>query len=125
MMMGQERWVRVPRLRRGTAPYRAAIRHARLLATERVLHFSRLGGFQYSAISIRNQKTRWGSCSSRGTLSFNYRLIYLPLPLLDYLIVHELAHTKQMNHSRAFWEEVGEFVPEYRELRKDLRRYRW
>lgn len=76
-----------------------------------------------SRITIRNQKTRWGSCSSKGNLNFNYRLYYMPEELMDYVVIHELAHRKHMNHSRYFWEEVGRYCPNYRAVVQQLRTY--
>lgn len=77
----------------------------------------------YSRISIRNQKTRWGSCSSKGTLSFNWRLMLAPPGILDYVIVHELCHLAHMNHSAEFWKCVGTILPDYKERRKWLKEH--
>lgn len=74
-------------------------------------------------ITIRNQKTRWGSCSSAGNVNFNYQLYYLPDELLDYVVVHELAHRRHMNHSKEFWSEVARYCPDYRARRKQLKEY--
>jgi predicted metal-dependent hydrolase len=70
-----------------------------------------------ASISIRSQRTRWGSCSTRGTLSFNWRLIMAPPEVLDYVVVHELAHMKQKNHSKAFWAVVAQYCPQYLKYR--------
>ena len=77
----------------------------------------------YGRITIRNQQTRWGSCSSKGNLNFNYRLFFLPEELRDYVIVHELSHRRYMNHSTEFWAEVEKYCPEYRIYRKQLKEY--
>ena len=84
----------------------------------RVEYFARVIGVTYGKITIRNQKTRWGSCSSKGNLNFNCLLMLAPPEVLDYVVVHELCHRKQMNHSKAFWSEVEKVLPDYKEARK-------
>ena len=81
---------------------------------ERVRYYAPLVGVNYGRITIRNQKTRWGSCSSKGNLNFNVALMLVPAEVLDYVVVHELAHRKEMNHSKRFWAEVERVCPEYR-----------
>lgn len=80
-------------------------------------------GFEYNKITIKNQKTIWGSCSSKKNLNFNYRIIYLPDDLAKYLVVHEFCHLKHMNHSKNFWEQVEMFLPDYKILRRKLREF--
>ena len=98
-------------------------KNARTLAEERLVHFNSLYHFSYDRISIRNQKTRWGSCSKKGNLSFNYRIVLLPPHLADYIIVHELCHLEVFNHSKQFWDMVARTIPAHRELRRELRAY--
>lgn len=87
----------------------------------RVEYFARIIGVTYGNITIRNQKTRWGSCSSKGNLNFNCLLMLAPPEVLDYVVVHELCHRKQMNHSKAFWTEVEKVFPDYKKSIKWLK----
>lgn len=91
---------------------------------ERVRFYQMKMGVTVGKITIRNQKTRWGSCSAKGNLNFNYQIYYLPDELLDYVVVHELAHRRHMNHSEEFWKEVGKYFPMYQQCRKKLREIR-
>ena len=88
---------------------------------ERVAYFAKQIGVSYGRITIRNQKTRWGSCSSKGNLNFNCLLMLAPADVIDYVIVHELCHRKEMNHSKAFWSEVEKVLPNYKEQKKWLK----
>lgn len=88
---------------------------------EKVEYFAKVIGVTYGKITVRNQKTRWGSCSSKGNLNFNCLLMLAPPEVLDYVVVHELCHRKQMNHSKAFWLEVEKVLPNYKEVRKWLK----
>lgn len=88
---------------------------------KRVSYFAKQIGVTYGKIIIRNQKTRWGSCSSKGNLNFNCLLMLTPPEVIDYVVVHELCHRKEMNHSRAFWAEVEKVIPDYKEQVKWLK----
>ena len=90
---------------------------------DRVKYYCAVMQVTVGRITIRNQKTRWGSCSSAGNVNFNYRLYYLPDELLDYVVVHELAHRRHMDHSKEFWSEVTRYCPDYRARRKQLKEY--
>ena len=96
---------------------------ARLRMEERTAFFHKITGGHYTSITIRDQKTRWGSCSSSGTLSFNYRLIFAPPAILDYVVVHELCHLTHMNHSRDFWNMVESVLPDYKDRRQWLKEH--
>ena len=82
---------------------------------ERVRHFAPLVGVTYGGITIRNQHTRWGSCSSKGNLNFNCLLMLTPDHVIDYVVVHELCHRLEMNHSARFWSQVEQVLPDYRQ----------
>lgn len=92
------------------------------LVSERVEHWNRQYGCRIGSISIRNQKSRWGSCSRAGNLAFNYRVVHLDPDLLDYIIVHELCHLLELNHSRQFWNRVAQTIPDYAQRRMSLKR---
>lgn len=91
---------------------------------EKVRHYCKEMGVTANKITVRNQKTRWGSCSAKKNLSFNYQLYYLPDKLMDYVIIHELAHIRHMDHSKEFWAEVEKYCPDYDERRKELKKYK-
>lgn len=87
---------------------------------ERVRYYAPLVGVTYGRITIRNQCSRWGSCSGKGNLNFNCLLMLAPSEVLDYVVVHELCHRKKMNHSQKFWEEVERIMPDYKARQKWL-----
>ncbi len=86
-------------------------------------HFAPLVGVSYGRITIRNQRTRWGSCSGKGNLNFNCLLMLAPPEVLDYVVVHELCHRKEMNHSPRFWAEVARVLPDYQQRRRWLKEH--
>jgi predicted metal-dependent hydrolase len=90
----------------------------------RTLELAREHGIEVSRVTVRSQKTRWGSCSVRGTISLNWRIIQAPPAVRDYLIIHELMHRRQMNHSARFWKLVAEAFPDYRAAEQWLRKHR-
>ncbi|MBI3120558.1 MAG: M48 family metallopeptidase [Candidatus Kerfeldbacteria bacterium] len=86
----------------------------------RVTYWNQFYHFDVANIGVRNQKTRWGSCSSKRTLSFNFKMVFLALHLADYIIVHELCHLQELNHSPAFWRLVERTIPNHKEIRNIL-----
>ena len=93
------------------------------LISERIDKLSFQMGISYKRIVIRGQKTRWGSCSHKKNLSFNWKLIMVPEPVIDYVIIHELTHLKEMNHSKRFWELVAQYCPGWQEYKKWLKQH--
>lgn len=96
---------------------------AREVLTERARHWSQLIGVRYRRISVKDQRTLWGSCSKSGNLNFNWRLIMAPLAVLDYLVIHELSHLREMNHSKRFWRLVSTCCPDHKTPRRWLREH--
>lgn len=89
----------------------------------RAAYYAGMMGVNYNRIAIRDQKTRWGSCSGKGNLNFNWKLVLMPPEVLDYVMVHELAHRIEMNHSDRFWAQVERIIPDYRKRRRWLKDY--
>lgn len=94
---------------------------AKKVISERAAYYAPLIGVTYGRITIRHQLSRWGSCSSKGNLNFNCILMLCPPEVTDYVVVHELCHRKEMNHSARFWAEVARIIPDYKERRKWLK----
>jgi hypothetical protein len=129
-LASRREWVARERLRRQRAL--AATRvdpdvlaHLRALAARelpsRLLELARVHGFTVAAVSVRNQRTRWGSCSPSGRISLNWRLIQAPPAVCDYVLLHELTHLRHPNHSARFWRELARLCPHHAEARKWLR----
>lgn len=98
----------------------AAKQEAKAYLNERCAHFAPRMGVQYKGVKVNSARARWGSCTSAGSLNFTYRLIFAEPELIDYVVVHELAHRREMNHSPQFWEVVEQILPDYRQRRKAL-----
>ncbi len=107
---------------RSQAEYEKYKEPARQVAEARVAYLNQFYGFSYNNIAIKNQKTRWGSCSRKGNLNFNYKIALLPPALVDYIVVHELCHLKEFNHSPRFWALVAEAIPDYADFRNEIRK---
>ena len=106
--------------------HRAYLKHreeARVFVTERIAYWNRAYGFSYGRIAIKDTKRIWGSCSRKGNLNFSYALLFLPRELADYIIVHELCHLKEPNHSERFWLLVSKDMPNHKALRRELKQY--
>lgn len=98
-------------------------KQAKLYLQQKCMHFSELMGLRPDTVKVNSAKTRWGSCNRKGGINFTYRLLFVPEELIDYVVVHELAHLKEMNHSSRFWSVVEQTMPDYRLRRKRLRDY--
>ena len=103
--------------------YQSHREQARAFICETLERLNRRYGFTYSRVSIRNQQTRWGSCSSNGNLNFSYKLLFLPPAHAEYVVAHELCHLKELNHSPAFWRLVEQAIPDYRAIRRKLKHH--
>ena len=90
---------------------------------KRVAHYAGQLGVAMPTLALTQAKTRWGSCNNRGHIRLNWRLIHLPLPMIDYVVAHELAHLKEMNHSPRFWAVVETMIPDWRQAKRSLRGY--
>lgn len=109
--------------RRSASEQRHYLTHkeaARQLIQARLIHHNAHYQFQWRRVAIKAHRSRWGSCSSLGNLNFNYRLIFLPEHLREYIIIHELCHLKELNHGPRFWALVAERYPEYQQAQQEL-----
>ncbi len=113
----------IVRFDRSRADYLARKEAARAVALERLAYFKEHYGLSWSGVSIKAQTTRWGSCSAKKHISFNYHILDLTPEERDYVIVHELCHLAEMNHGRGFWKLVEETIPEHRSIRDSLKKY--
>lgn len=102
--------------------YKKKKERVRKMVVKKLEDFNKHYKLKYNRVSIRNQRTRWGSCSGKANLNFNYRLAYLGDKEVDYIVVHELCHLKEMNHSSRFWLLVAETIPDYKNLRKSIKK---
>ncbi len=98
---------------------------ARVKLGKRLSELAKEHKFQYNKVSIRSQRTRWGSCSSKNNISLNMKLLHLPDQLIDYILLHELVHTRVKNHSQDFWSELETIVPNARTVDRQLRDYQF
>ena len=101
---------------------KALRKDARTYLEARLKILARRHTFAYTTVRLTHAATRWGSCSSKGTISLNIALMKLPLDLIDYVLIHELCHTREMNHSAAFWDHVAAILPNYKSLRTRIKR---
>jgi predicted metal-dependent hydrolase len=106
---------------RSTKKYQLYKEAARAVVHHKIAEVNEHYQFPIKKVFIKNSRTRWGSCSSRGNLNFNYKIVFLRPDLQEYLIAHELCHLGEFNHSSKFWDLVAQTVPEYKKLRKEIR----
>ncbi len=117
-------YYRRPRRKRAssvTKHYQTHKEAARELTLARLAYFNQHYGYTWNRVAIRNQRRCWGSCTSLGNLNFSYKILFLPEHLRDYIIVHELCHLKELNHSPRFWALVAEQSPDYKLHQRELR----
>ncbi|MFA6972076.1 MAG: SprT family zinc-dependent metalloprotease [Gallionella sp.] len=119
--LGDELWVHGDAVRIEKLVLKWYCQQAMSLFTARAMHYAALLNVSPTAIKLTTAKTRWGSCTSGGVVRLNLQLIKLPQYLIDYVVVHELAHLREMNHSAAFWRVVGSACPDYAKLRRELK----
>lgn len=125
IMQEREKMRQQARIHLDAAQEKELRERARSVLAQRTAYFARQIGVTYGRITVRDQKTRWGSCSQTGNLNFNFRLILAPPEVLDYVVVHELCHRRQMNHSAQFWQEVAQVLPDYRKRKAWLTENGW
>jgi hypothetical protein len=117
-------WIRKRKPKRASSTTKHYLLHkeaSRTVIHQQLQYWNQFYDFQYNRVAIRNQRRCWGSCSSLKNLNFNYKLLFLPNHLLDYIVIHELCHLKELNHSQNFWALVELQCPDYKDHIKELR----
>ncbi len=112
---------RKKKARKPNARYMKHKEQARTLVYAKLEFWNQAYNFTYRRVAIRDTKTRWGSCSKKSNLNFNYKIVFLSEKQIDYIIIHELCHLGQFNHSQAFWDLVAHTIPDYKDIRKSLK----
>lgn len=105
----------------GAQEYRSLKAQAKILVREKIAKVNQIYNFSFNRVSIKKQRSRWGSCSRKGNLNFNYKIVHLPEELAEYIVAHELCHLKELNHSARFWALVAKAVPDHKIRRKKLK----
>ncbi len=111
----------VTRVGGGVGEYKKLKHLAHELIKEKIIYLNKIYNFSFNRVCVKNHKSRWGSCSKKGNLNFNYRVIHLPAELAEYIVAHELCHLKEMNHSGRFWALLAKAIPDYQNRRKKLK----
>jgi predicted metal-dependent hydrolase len=112
----------IPEIRKNSSQHFERHRiDANNLVSKKIGYWAKKLGYEYTSVTVKQFKSRWGSCSSEGNLSFNYKIVFLPEDLQDYVVVHELCHTKRKDHSKYFWALVYKSLPDYSKLRIKIR----
>lgn len=106
----------------GRREYKKYREQAREFVQAKIEKINKIYNFSFGKISIKNHKTRWGSCSKKKNLNFNYKIIFLPEKLAEYIVAHELCHLQEFNHSRRFWNLVSRAVPDYKDVTKQIKK---
>jgi predicted metal-dependent hydrolase len=121
-LRGETFWLKKAAVSNAQEVFKAWYREQALhLLSDRTAVLARQYGFAYQQVKITSARTRWGSCSPTGTLSYPWRLVMAPLPVIDYVIIHELVHTQIKNHAKGFWDKVKTILPDYRQHKEWLK----
>lgn len=120
IQMEQKDVIRLPRTEREYLINKPA---ARNMLRKMLKQFAPLVGVTFGAVRVKNMRRTWGSCATGGDLNFNYKLVYLPQSLAEYVVVHELCHRLEFNHSKAFWDHVARVLPDWKARRKEIKKY--
>lgn len=130
ILLGKQSWIlkrlsyaHAPKMRESIGWYREKREEALGIIEQCVDVSNKYYKFDLQGVFVRNQKTRWGSCSQQKNVTFNYHVAYLPEHLREYVVVHELCHLRELNHSRNFWKLVAQTIPDHASRRKELRKY--